>query len=86
MTGEKVEQKKGVINKYIEDKRFGFLQNGVFFHINGVKEELRPHIRPGLEVNYVETQGEKALLPQLLLRMMIWRKYRNSMEITQLLT
>ncbi len=59
MTGEEVEEKKGVIGRYFEDRGFGFLQNGVFFHISGVKEELRPHIRPGLEVNYVETQGEK---------------------------
>ena len=59
MTGEEVEEKKGVIDRYIEDKGFGFLQNGVFFHISGVKEELRPHIRSDLEVNYVETQGAK---------------------------
>ena len=59
MTGEENKEKKGVIGRYLEDRGFGFLQNGVFFHRSGVNEELRPHIRPGLEVNYVETQGEK---------------------------
>ncbi len=59
MNEENDEEKTGVIKQYFEDKGFGFLRNGLFFHKNNVKKELMPHIRTGLEVNYIETQGEK---------------------------
>ncbi|MGB1567153.1 MAG: cold-shock protein [Candidatus Poseidoniaceae archaeon] len=52
------EEKIGMISKYT-DKGFGFLENGLFFHISQIPEEIHAFLEEGLMVNYTEVQGEK---------------------------
>ena len=52
------EEKIGTITKYT-DKGFGFLENGLFFHISQIPKESHAFLEEGLKVNYTEVQGEK---------------------------
>ena len=59
MTEEEQQEKIGTIDKYFPDRGFGFLENGLFFHIKSTPVEIHPFLEAGLEVNYTEVQGDK---------------------------
>ena len=44
------EEKNGTIGKYT-DKGFGFLENGLFFHIKEIPKEIHAFLESGLKVN-----------------------------------
>jgi len=52
------EEKIGTIKKYT-DKGFGFLENGLFFHISQIPKEIHAFLEEGLKVNYTKELGEK---------------------------
>ena len=52
------EERIGTIGKYT-DKGFGFLENGLFFHIKQIPKEIHAFLEEGLKVNYTKEQGEK---------------------------
>ena len=55
------EEKIGTIKNYDSNKRYGFLQEGHFFHISDIPEEIHSFLETGLEVKYTEVQGPKGL-------------------------
>ena len=52
------EERIGTIGKYT-DKGFGFLENGLFFHIKEIPKKIHAFLEEGLKVNYTKEQGEK---------------------------
>ena len=58
------EEKTGTIVKYT-DKGFGFLENGLFFHITQIPKEIHAFLEEGLKVNYTEVQGEKGPMAKI---------------------
>ena len=58
------EEKNGTIGKYT-DKGFGFLENGLFFHIKEIPKEIHAFLESGLKVNYTEVQGEKGPMAKI---------------------
>jgi len=64
MNGENTDEKTGTIENFNATKKFGFV-NDAFFHLNNVTNEIKPHIRNGLSVNYIEETGEKGMVARI---------------------
>jgi len=66
MTEEEQQEKIGTIKTYFPDRGgWGFLENGLFFHIQETPEEIHPFLEVGLKVNYTEVQGEKGPMAKI---------------------
>jgi hypothetical protein len=44
MTEEEQQEKIGTIDRYIPDRKFGFLKDGHFFHVKDVPKEIHPFL------------------------------------------
>ena len=59
MTEEEQQEKIGTIKTYFPERKYGFLENGLFFHIKQIPNEIHAFLEEGLKVNYTKEQGEK---------------------------